>query len=452
MIYSWMLENFGYPLFQAVYKQRNVIGILRELRKTQWLSESEIKDQQWQLLKSLLRQGYDHVPFYRKRFSQLGLTPDDIQNWDDFAKLPPLTKNDIRQNFDSLIADNVEKSRLMPGRSGGSTGKPTHFYRTIVSGDYVTAATFRNAEWAKWRLGSKYVNISGSHYDHSRFKQFRAKLLASYIRRKDFTAINLSAEKARDYFSVIRRFKPIVLWGYASGVYALSKFAHNLGEDDITFDSIIVSSDILFDEQRKFIEETFRCNVFNLYGSREAHIAGECERRKGFHIAAESVYIEVVDEHNQPIIGKPGRILVTDLRNLGFPMIRYEIGDVATRTEKLCPCGRGLPLLESINGRIEDFIVTPSGGIVSPPAFTVPFSDVVNIDDYQIIQNKIDSVDVLLVKTSKFIEDDFDHLKYALQDMLGKDMSINFKFVNAIDRGVSGKRRVVISSVKPDFL
>jgi len=447
-----MWENVGYPLFETIYKQRDSIGILRQLRETQWLPETEIREQQWQLLKLLLQQAYEHVSFYRKRFSRLDVTPDDIQSWDDFAQLPPLTKDDIRDNFNALIADNFEQYRLLPGRTGGSTGKPTHFYRTVESGDYVTAAVFRNAEWAKWRLGCKYVNISGSHYDHSRAKQIRAKVLAALMRRKDFTAIDLSAEKAKEYFSVLRRFRPRILWGYASAIFALSNFARNLGVDDIAFDSVIVSSDTLFDKQRRLIEGTFDCEVFNLYGSREVHIAGECEKHQGLHIAAESVYVEVVDKDNQPIVDQPGRVLITDLRNLGFPFIRYEIGDVATCSAESCPCGRGLPLLKSVSGRIEDFIVTPSGGIVSPPAFTVPLSDVVHIDDYQIVQDSIDSIDILLVKTPEFNEDDYAHLENALGDMLGKEMDINFKFVEAIDRGISGKRRVVISHISPDFL
>ncbi|KAF5429682.1 Phenylacetate-coenzyme A ligase [Candidatus Methanomarinus sp.] len=172
----------------------------------------------------------------------------------------------------------------------------------------------------------------------------------------------------------------------------------------------------------------------------------------GSHIAAESVYVEVVDENNRLLKDKPGRVLITDLRNSGFPMIRYEIGDVATLTDRLCSCGRGLPLLESVNGRIEDFIVTPTGGIISPPAFTVPMSDVINIDDYQIIQYKINSVDILLVKTLKFNNNDQLHLKNAMETMLGKEMTINWKFVDFIDRGISGKRRVIISKVSPDFL
>lgn len=451
MIYEWIVENLGYPLQDLAYRRR-MIRTLRELRETQWLPKQELVERQWHLLQALLDWAYGHVPFYTERFAKLGLTPEDIHDWDDFAKLPPLTKDDIREHFDDLVADNAGEFRMFPGRTGGSTGKPTHFLRTSVSGDYVSAATFRNAEWAGWRPGMRYVNISGSHYDYSRAKQFRARLQAFLLCRKDLTAIGMSEEKVKAYFAAIHRFRPKVLWGYASAVYVLARFAQQLSVTDVSFEAVIVSSDTLFEDQRECIEQTFGCEVFDLYSSREFHIAGECEKHEGYHVAAESVYIEVVDRDNLPVVGTPGRVLVTDLRNKGFPFIRYEIGDVATRSERLCSCGRGLPLLDSVNGRIEDFIITPAGGIVSPPAFTVPLSDVINVSDYQIVQHDLRLVEVKLVCAPEFNEADLAHLKMALGDMLGEDMAIDFKFVDSIDRGVSGKRRVVVSSISPRFL
>jgi phenylacetate-CoA ligase len=447
--YQWLYENIGYRLQDLAYG-RHVIRTLRELRDTQWLPEQELLRQQWQLLKQVLHSSYAHVPFHRDRFSKLGLTPADIRTWDDMAQIPPLTKDDLQEHFDDLVADQTSEFRMIPARTGGSTGKPTDFYLTSTSADYVAAATFRNAEWAGWRLGVPYAYISGSHYDISRAKRLRTRVRAHLMRRQNLPAAKLSREDAEAHFSAIRRFRPRILWGYASAVYALAQFAKDLNQTEVSFESVITSSDTLFDHQRLCIERVFGCEVFDLYGSREFHIAGECEKHEGYHIAAESVFVEVVDKSNARTVGSPGRVLVTDLRNRGFPFIRYEIGDIAVRSTHHCTCGRGLPLLDSVSGRISDFIVTPSGKVIPPPAFTVPLTDTRTVSQYQVIQRHLRSVEVQLVCTPEFSEADLARITVALADILGEEVRLSFQFVDSIDRGVSGKRRIVISNVRPD--
>lgn len=128
----------------------------------------------------------------------------------------------------------------------------------------------------------------------------------------------------------------------------------------------MTSAEVLEPADRQLIEEVFGCPVFNRYGCREVGvIASECPAHQGLHIAAEGLLVEIVQGNDPVRPGESGAILVTDLLNLGMPLIRYRIGDMGTWEEGQCPCGRGLPRLREVSGRVTDFLVGADGRLVS---------------------------------------------------------------------------------------
>lgn len=443
--YSFLAQRVMFPAYDRL-RGRRVTRLHRELKRSQWLSADAIRANQWRLVKALLVHSYDNVPFYRSRFEQLGMVPASILGWEDFEKLPPLTKDDIRGQFSALTAANARRFRITPGRTGGSTGKPTHFCYSLLSRDFIRASVLRNIEWAGLNVGDRFIRMSGSHFDHTRSMEARVRLIHLLLRQKNISSSELSLDRARDWVALMREYRPKVLWGYASAVSAFASLIRELGVRDLRLHSVITSSDTLFEEQRNVIEDVFNCRVFDLYSSREFHMAGECEMHDGYHIAAESVLVEVVKD-GRGVVDQDGTVLVTDLHNYGFPFIRYEIGDVGRLTTRCCSCGRGLPLMEAVVGRTEDLIVTPSGRMVSPPGFTVLFGDVVAVRDYQLVQDRPDRVLVKIVKEVGFSEADMAYLANGLSRILGDDVHTTFIFPLVIPRGESGKRRVVISNV-----
>lgn len=442
--YPLLLRHIAYPAFDAL-RGRRLCRRMRELEASQWKQPDEIRDLQMRRLRTLLCAARSHVPYYRKLFKQSGIRPEDVHSPADLARIPLLTKTRIRTCFDQLVTEAVPRSRLVPGRTGGATGIPTHFYHNKDALDYIRASVLRNLAWAGLYPGERYVKVSGSHFDHRRAQRVVIRLQQALLRQRHLAATDLSDARLEAALAMLRSYRPKALWGYASAISCLARFAATHGVK-LHVDTVITSSDTLFPEQRALIENAFGTSVFDAYGTREMSIAAECDQHAGMHINAESVFLEIVDSEGSPCrLGDTGRIVVTDLHNTAFPFIRYEVGDMGALSPPACPCGRGLPILARLEGRVDDMLTMPDGKRVSPPSFTILFSDVHALEEYQVRQEADGSVRILLVKGAAYREADEIHIRQGMQALLGKDVPWQLVYVSHIERGPSGKRRVVVN-------
>lgn len=445
-MYSSIFKNIIYPLSQTI-RGRNYLPVLRTLRDSQWWTPEQLREVQWLRLKKLLDYVYENVNFYKNRFNDAGIQPGNIKNFDDLAKIPILTKKDIKENLQHLIAKDYPTKKLIPGRTGGSTGEPMYFYYDIGSLNYNRPAIFRNLEWAGLEQGDKHVIMSGSHYDYTEAQKSIYKLRDKLLRCRKMTSTNLDNEKLYRYADELRNWKPKVLWGYASAIYLLAEFLRKEKITDIKLNSVITSSETLHPTWRNLIEEAFHTKVFDLYGGRELFIAGECKKHQGYHICDECIYVEVVRGGVKASEGEMGKLLITDLNNYGFPMLRYEIGDIGAKSSHQCSCGRGLSMLSKIEGRISDIILTVDGRFITPPSITVPLSDIEGVKQYQLVQKKKEEVELNLVINDKYTSEDTAYIANALQDILGTKTSLKINFIDRINVSESGKRRVIISDI-----
>lgn len=445
-MYSSIFKNIIYPLSQTI-RGRGYLPVLRTLRESQWWTPEQLREVQWLRLKRLLDHVYENVTFYRERFNDAGIHPDNIKSFDDLAKIPVLTKKDIKQNMQKLLANNYPTSKLIPGRTGGSTGEPMHFYYDIGSLNYNRPAIFRNLEWAGLEQGDKHVVMSGSHFDYTQAQKTIYKLRDKILRCKKMTSTSLDNKKLYKYARELRNWKPKVLWGYASAIYLFAEFLRKEKITDIKLNSVITSSETLFPAWRESIEAAFHTKVFDLYGGRELFIAGECKRHEGYHICDECLYVEVVRGGVKAPEGEMGKLLITDLNNYGFPLIRYEIGDIGTKSLRSCSCGRGLSMLSKVEGRVSDIIVTVDGKFITPPSITVPLGDIEGVKQYQLVQKKKEEVELNLVTNEKYTDEATTYIANALQDILGTKTKLKINFTDKIDVSESGKRRVIISEI-----
>jgi phenylacetate-CoA ligase len=221
--------------------------------------------------------------------------------------------------------------------------------------------------------------------------------------------------------------------------------------------AVITSAETLLDYMRKTIEEAFGCPVFDFYGSREiGSLAGECEEHSGYHISAENVVMEFVREGEPVATGEEGVILVTNLRNFGMPFIRYNMGDVGRASDEVCGCGRGLPLMSSIEGRVSQFMAvydkrlrrvipvsTAGPGVFSMALMHVP------LERYRIIQESLDRLVIKAVKGEGYSQRHTDFLVEHILKYLGDNITIEVEFVDSLPPLPSGKRSVFISKIDP---
>jgi phenylacetate-CoA ligase len=210
---------------------------------------------------------------------------------------------------------------------------------------------------------------------------------------------------------------------------------------------IFTSSELLDDWTRRKIETTFQSEVLDVYGCSEVkEIAWECPQHKGYHVNADWLFVEFVREENEGTM-EAGPILVTSLYNYGMPLIRYEIGDTGRFIEGLCPCGRGLPLMARAQGRRVDYFTLPNQSMVSPYKMTCAIEHIGGMKQYQIVQKKIDRVELKVVPMQGFDEKRKRELKQVLEQVL-PGIKVEVRTVDGIKREKSGKYKIVLSHVQ----
>jgi phenylacetate-CoA ligase len=204
----------------------------------------------------------------------------------------------------------------------------------------------------------------------------------------------------------------------------------------------------LFAPDRALVEKQLNCEVYDTYGCREvAMLAGECPEHAGYHISSETVLLEFVRDGEGVSAGELGEILITDLQNYGMPLIRYSVGDAGEPSDELCSCGRGLPLMKSIEGRVTDFICTADGKYISGPALTLIFSDL-NVVRYQVVQRKIDQFLVSVIVDHGYSEADDLKIVSRMKTLIAPNIEVDVQHVNSIPKSSrSGKHRAIISEV-----
>jgi phenylacetate-CoA ligase len=209
-----------------------------------------------------------------------------------------------------------------------------------------------------------------------------------------------------------------------------------------------VTSESLYEDQRRVIEKVFNCRVANGYGGRDAgFIAHECPQG-GLHITAEDLIVEIVDAAGQVLpTGQAGEVVVTHMATAGFPFIRYRTGDVATLDDRCCPCGRGLPLLKEIHGRTTDFIVASDGTVMHGLALIYIIRDLVGVQKFKIVQEDLRQTRIFLVTDIDFRSSDLDTIRNGVRQRLGADVEVSVDLVDDIPAERSGKFRYVVSKV-----
>lgn len=413
------------------------------LEKSQWWSYKKIQDYQNKKLRNLVTYSYNNVPYYHQTFKEMGLHPTDIKTTEDLEKIPILTKEIVRKNISDMVPKNQSLNNLILGQSSGSTGEPFKYYSDKRSYSCLWANHYRGWKWAGYNFGDPYVKLSLNPRTN-----FKKTIQDRMLNCLYLYALNVDEYTLSTYIEQIKKYNPKIIRGYASLLYLVARYMQEHNIDDIKPRSVLSTGDILFDNYRELIESQFNCKVYDGYGGDGIAGAFECEKHEGYHIPSECTIFEFVKDGENVAADERGEIILTNLTNYGMPFLRYKIGDVGIPSDGLCSCGRGLPLMDKIEGRDTDIISTPTGKYLIVHFFTALFEYIEGVDQFQVVQNKIDKITIKIVKNSAFTQDDLDHIENTIQTNAGEDVSINVEFVKSIPVSQSGKRRFVISNVK----
>jgi phenylacetate-CoA ligase len=441
------MPSFSKLIFEVVRPKR--MTSLRQLEKTQWLGPEQIAEVQFRKLQALLAHVHLHCPYYRGVFEERGFVPEDIRSLADFARLPLLNKTKIRESASQILARNAGRRDALENSTSGSTGVTLDFFSDRNAADLTNALGLRANRWTGWEIGERQVTLWGASHD-DRTARFYGKIKNKILHRKMFlSSYGMSKRNMIDYRYKINRFKPRLIEGYASALSLFAKFVQDYQLRMHQPLGVISTAETLSPPQKKLIESVFHCRVFNRYGSREVSgIAQECERQNGLHVFAEHVLVEVLDENDHPCPpGKIGKIVVTDLDNFTFPFLRYDIGDLAVATDRVCGCGRGLPLLGQVEGRVWDVIIGANGNRLVGTFWLV--SGVKGIKQFQVLQEKAGELIIKVVPEAAFTEEEKRRLLKNAATNCGVEMSVEVRLVDEIPQTESGKHRYVISRISP---
>ncbi|MEL4457170.1 hypothetical protein [Lutimonas vermicola] len=422
----------------------------KHLNKTQWLSLTELNELQEAKLKKLLLYSIKNVAIFSDIVGKMDL------NWsakEILDKFPITDKSFYRKANEKCLSKNAPTYEYHKSSTSGSTGESFYFYLDVNRQGWGEAAKYRTDTFAETMPHHSRASLWGASFDNYGNKGIKIKIRNFLTPFIFLSSYDLSIESIMRYVAILKKEKPRMLVSYPTPLIELADYCKKNNIHFPFLRSIICSSEQLFDFQRKIIEDTFVVPVFNRYGSREfGSIAQECNCHNGLHVNIERMYVEILNDKNEPCKeGEIGQLVITDLDNKVMPLIRYRIGDLAAWSNmKKCACGRGLPLLEKVEGRAFDVIRTPNGQVISGTFWTLLIRYVSHeIKSFQVVQNEIEKINIKIemIKGRELSKEKMDILLSKIKEK-DNELKVNVQFCEKIELTRSGKRRFVVSSIK----
>ncbi len=454
-LYGRVFRNVLHPLILWKRGDLAEARYLREFMQTQWLSADELRALQLRRLRSLLAHAHAACPFYRRRLDAAGLDPAGLHALEDLRALPSLEKTEMQEQIGDMVARGWPRADLIANQTGGSTGTPVRFFLDHARKCSRSAATLRHNAWAGWQMGDRAAVIWGAPRDRpadGRWASLRARLLCEPLW---LDAAEITEQTLERFRAALQRWRPTVVQAYARAAVVFARYLETIGATIPSPRGLITSAEVLEDADRTLLERVFGCPVFNRYGSREVSVlASECDQHTGLHVMAEGLYVEVETATGPAGPGETGALLVTDLLNHAMPLIRYRIGDLGSWAPGRCPCGRGLPRLERVAGRVTDFLVGCDGRLVSGIFLaTYVVAHRPTLGQVQIRQHRAGAVLYRIRPGHGFRPaEDTEYLRAATRRYLGEAARADAEIVAELPHEPSGKFLFSRSTVAPAFL
>ena len=431
--------------FRACYFLRGL------LRRAYW-SHDKLQDYQNRKVREIVQYAYVHVPFYHKRFKQLDIQPSDIKTVRDLNRLPILRKEEIRKNLGEMTSGEFNVAKLKMRRTSGSTGEPLYFYISNAEDEYRKAKHLRANMGCGQRPRDRWVMITSPMYFNQATKLQR---MIGF-----FAPLSVSVyDDVGSQVSTISSLKPDVVDGYASSLLLLAKEVEKKGVDSIKPRLLISGADLIEPHSRKFVEKMFGAPFFDQYGCAELErLSWQCVEKDGYHIDADSVVMQFVDEEGEEVApGERGEIVCTSLFNYAMPFIKYAIGDIGkASTVEDCLCGRTLPLMEVIEGREDSVVALPDGRVLSSFVFiaaTYQLSFYSSIEKFRVIQKGIDRFRFLIKVKGRDVDESL--AETELKSLFCKVFSLSMEavrfdveFVDDIPLDKGGKFKIFVSELE----
>ncbi len=460
-----LLSSLGLGVGRALLGRKFGAG-MEEMKRAQWLSPEELRARTEGHLGTLLERAARHVPFYREVYGDLGLAPGALRRIEDLRRLPVVDKAVYRSRPEgAFLAEDLGEHRRLRYTTSGSTGEPFPFHLDRQAMPLVFASHLYYDDCFGIGPFDRCVRIMAPPADEPPFppgtpwsfrvKQRVSSRLQSMHERmtlRRFSMFDVTPESVERIHDEIERFRADYVMGYTSTLAMMGDELARRGRTlSRTLKGVITIAENLTEDRKKAIRGFFRAPIVNRYGQREFKYwcAQSCEEScDRFHVNTELVVWEVVRDDGEPCRpGEVGRVVLTNLHNHVMPFVRYDTKDLAALSDEPCPCGRGFPVVERLQGRSQELFTSPSGRMVSPVALgqylfvTLGWVDVVRT--YQLVQEAPDAARLKVVPVAAFDDEARERLRLDMRELLGEDVRVRVERVDEIPLERSGKRPVI---------
>jgi phenylacetate-CoA ligase len=417
----------------------------RALDRESW-SREKLEEWSNKRLALILERAATKVPYYRSQWETA--ERKNGKDWQTLGNWPVLRKDALRGNKNAFLVDGMNTKSLYLEHTSGTTGTPVEFWsdRSTLQSWYALA----EARWRHWYGVSRrdrWAIIGGQQV--VAFKQTKPPFWVwnAGLNQLYMSALHIKPDFLSHYLDALSRYRIVYLYGYSSSLYWLALAAL---EKNVTLDLkvVLTNAEPLFDFQREAMRQAFNCPVRETYGLCEM-VCGmsECEFER-LHLWPEAGVAELLDDEDQPVkAGEEGKLVCTGLLNHAMPLIRYEVMDRArfAAPDYQCPCGRSLPVVDKILGRLDDEIITKDGRKLA--LLDIVFGANLHIKEAQIVQETIDLIRIRVVPAAGWSDADSLEIKTALRERMG-EIEIRVEIVEEIERTFAGKLRVMVSKIK----
>jgi len=418
--------------------------LLDWLQESEWWPAERIERYQDEQLRKIVSHAYQTVPYYRRVFDERGLTPADIRTVADLQKLPVTTKEDVRNYRDEMVSQQFRGGRLELMHTSGTTGKSLKFWVEPRAIRFRWAVWWRHKAGFGIRFGAPYATFTGltavplgqerpPFWRENRPMHQTVFSMHHVVRSKVAAIVQRLNQGGFDYYT-----------GYPSILFVLADL---IREGGLTVTAppkmIFTGAETLYENQRELISEVLGAPVTDLYGFSEGcGNASRCQE----DVLHEDVEFGILECEDLQPVGQGavrGRIIATGLAAYGMPLLRYDVGDVGVWSSARCPCGRASKTLTSIEGRVEDYVVTPEGRRIR--RFDYVFKDTRNVKEAQVEQREMGSVCLRVVRRAAYSAQDEEFIKQQIAQKVSPRLRVTFEYVEEIEREPGGKFQAVKS-------
>ena len=424
--FEWSLRLKGFPVNEAKKTQAIIDGFTKA-DYANYLSKQ---------LQAIVAFHLEHTPFYK-------VLCGDI-NTSDWHTLPVLTKTDLQQPLADRLSDKYTVKTVHKHKTSGSSGTPFEFAKDNFAHAMTWVTFMQRYSWFNIDLNtSKQARFYGIPLDTKAYYKERLKdWLGNRFRFSVFDLSDAALDKVLHKFM---RTKFNYINGYTSAIVQFAKYLErkNIILKDVcpTLKVCIVTSEMLFEDDKKLLEKQLNISIVNEYGAAELGLIAFEDKNDNWMVNSNHLYIEILDNNNQPVpFGQPGKIVITDLYNRAHPFIRYELGDLGQLSTKST---LQHPILESLTGRTSDFISLPSGKIAAGLTFYYVTKTVMtkeaNVKEFIIEQIEIDTFKIDYVATEALSKTQQKAVQLAVDNYLEPNLNLIFEQKAVLEREVSGK-------------